>query len=345
MIYMTKYIESTLAQLPDFFDDTIKLIEKEFKYPAHHSFLNDFYPLMGPLNHENCHILIDGEKVIGHIAVKERTLTYKSTSTKVALIGGIALDEKYQQQGNFTPFFNKIVQKYSSKNALLLLWSDLKPLYNRFNFFEAGGVIQTGKKKLLSENLPKEWETTQFSKLTDTDFARIKSLYKEQNLLTLERSESDWDQIKEISSASLYIKRENKEVCSYFVKDKGNDLSGIIHEFVTRGNNVLEAIEQFTDYQVWIPEVYNSTFNKKDIFFCSFMKISNIELLSTFLQALTKDQVSLISYEGECVKVRYKEAEFDFSVEEFLTGVFGPNPIEEFSEIMPHLYIAGLDSI
>ena len=342
---MTKYIQSTLAQLPDFFEDTIKLIEKEFEYPTHHSFLTDFYPLMGPLNHENCHILIDEDKVIGHIAVKERTLSYKGSSTKVALIGAIALNEKYQQQGNFTPFFNAIIERYSRKNALLFLWSDLKPLYNRFNFFEAGGVIQTGKKKLLNENLPKDWEATQFVKLNDNDFNKIKTLYKEQDLLTLERDESDWDQIKEISSASLYIKRKNEEICSYFVKDKGNDLTGIIHEFVTKGNGTLEAIELFTDYQVWLPEVFNSTFNKKDIFFSSFIRISNVELLSTFLQSLTKDQVSVMSYKDKSVKAKYKEAEFDFSIEEFLTGLFGPNPIEEFSEIMPHLYIAGLDSI
>ncbi|PIK14514.1 GNAT family N-acetyltransferase [Halobacteriovorax sp. JY17] len=342
---MTKFIQSTLAQFPDFFEETLMLIEREFKYPTHHKFLTDFYPLMGPLNHEHCHILIDDNKVIGHIAVKERILSFKNTSTRVALIGAIALDEKYQQQGNFTPFFQKVIEIYSAENSLLLLWSDLKPLYNRFNFFEAGGVIQTGKKKLLNENLPNGWAIHNFKDLNVKEFEEIKTLYKDQELLTLERSEGDWDQIKEISSASLYIKRKNQNIVSYFVKDKGNDLNGIIHEFVTKNASYVEAIDDFIDYQLWLPESFNKVFNKKDIFFGAFLRISNFKLLSIFLSDLTKNQLSISKLEGDKITVKYKEAEFDFKVEEFLTGIFGPNPIEEFSEIMPNFYIAGLDSI
>lgn len=342
---MSNYIQSTLAHFPDFFEDTISLIEKEFKYPSHHSFLTDFYPLMTPLNHQNCHILIDKDKVIGHIAVTERNLTYKGIKTKVALIGAIALNEKYQQQGNFTPFFNNIIEKYSKNNSLLLLWSDLKPLYNRFKFYEAGGVIQTGKKKLLSENLPNGWIKTNFKSLTPIEFAEIKSIYQNQDLLTLERSESDWDQIKEVTSCSLFINKKDNKISSYFIKDKGNDLSNIIHEFASIDNDIIPMSKDFTDYMLWLPEKYNSTFNKKDIFFGAFFKVADIKKLSLFLSKITNNQLSILEKKDSMIQVKYKSAEFDFSEEDFLTGIFGPNPISEFSEIMPAIYIAGLDSI
>lgn len=342
---MTKYIQSTLAHFPDFFEDTIHLIEKEFKYPSHHSFLTDFYPLMGPLNHQNCHILIDQNKVIGHIAVKERILTYKGVKTKVALLGAIALNEKYQQQGNFTPFFNRIIEKYSKDNSLLLLWSDLKSLYNRFNFYEAGGVIQTGKKKLLNENLPSSWIKTDFKSLTPSELDEIKNIYQGQDLLTLERTESDWDQIKEITSASLYIKNNNSKITSYFIKDKGNDLNNIIHEFASLDNDIITAFQEFSDYQLWLPEKFNNTFNKKDIFYGAFFRVANLNNLSKFLSQLTHNQLSIHNYTNDIIQLKYKNAEFDFTVEDFLTGIFGPNPIKEFSEILPAIYIAGLDSI
>jgi hypothetical protein len=300
---------------------------------------------MSPLNHEHCHLLFDDKKVIGHIAVKERCLSYKGIKTKVALIGAIALDQKYQQQGNFTPFFQDIISKYEKENSLLLLWSDLKPLYNRFNFFEAGGVIQTGKRALLNENLPKGWDRTTFNKVTKNEFNEIKELYKNQNILTIDRNNSDWDQIKEVTSSSLYTKKENDKIISYFVKDKGNDLPGIIHEFVCKDNSLETAFEELTDFQLWIPESYNSIFNKKDIYYAAFFRIGNLQNFSSFLNEITNHQLSLISNNESVIKVKYKDAQLDFKVEEFLTGIFGPNPIQEFSEVMPSLYIAGLDSI
>ncbi len=342
---MSKYIQSTLAHFPDFFEETIKLIEKEFKYPSHQSFLTDFYPLMGPLNHQNCHILIDEDKVIGHIAVKERNLSYKGVKTKVALIGAIALNEKYQQQGNFTPFFNNIIERYSNDNSLLLLWSDLKPLYNRFKFYEAGGVIQTGKKKLLNENLSTDWIKTNFKSLSPTELDEIKRIYQNQDLLTLERSENDWDLIKEITSASLFIKKDNNKISSYFIKDKGNDLNNIIHEFASIDNDIISATQDLSDYMLWLPEKYNSTFNKKDILYGAFFRIADIQKLSFFLSALTNDQLSIFGHKDDMIQVKYINAEFDFKAEDFITGIFGPNPISEFSDILPAIYIAGLDSI
>lgn len=342
---MSKYIQSTLAQLPDYFNETLELIEKEFKYPSHHKFLTDFYPLMGPLNHHNCHILLDGNKVIGHIALKERTLSYKDNKTKVALIGAIALDEKYQQQGNFTPFFKNIIKKYSKNNSLLLLWSDLKPLYNRFNFYEAGGVIQTGKKMLLDESLPDNWKKKDIKSLSDNELSEIKKLYNNQDYLTLSRNDNDWDLIKEITSSSLYIKEVNGTIQSYFIKDKGNDLGGIIHEFSCKNNDVISEIEELIDFQLWLPEKYNSTFNKKDIFYSSFIHISNKDLFSKFLQEITNGSLTIDKLDGEKISITFNNASFDFNTEEFLTGLFGPNPIEEFSQLIPSIFIAGVDSI
>ncbi|OUR93098.1 hypothetical protein A9Q84_21580 [Halobacteriovorax marinus] len=342
---MSKLIQTTLAKAPNFFNETLSLLEKSFNYPKHQNFLTDFYPLMAPINHDHCHILIDKDKVVGHIGVKKRTLTYKDTSLEVVLLGGIAISENYQGQGNFSKFFTDILDRYKDKCGLMLLWSDLSALYNRYGFYEAGGVIQTGKKQLLKESLPIDWCETSFKQIDEKKFEQIKTLYANQSRLTLKRDESLWSGIREISSAKLFYKEEDNKIVSYVVMGKGNDLEGIIHELVATKETENDVIESFSDFKLWLPEKYNSLFHKKELLYGAFLKIGNVPLLNSFLENLSKNQLQIISIDGDDINISHNENDFKLNIQDFLTGLLGPTPITEFQEFMPSFFINGLDSI
>src|SRR5690606_22380887 len=112
---------------------------------------------------------------------------------------------------------------------------------------------------------------TTFAEISNEEKEAIKKIYDEsfkQTYLTLERAETDWNQISHISSADLFINRVNGKIESYFLMNKGQDLSGIIYEYgsskidsnflkeisghgkVWMGDNFLENTE--TQYQFFL---------------------------------------------------------------------------------------------
>ena len=341
---MSGYIQTTLANSPNFFDETISLLEEAFEYPSHQSFLIDFYPLIGPSNHNHCHLLIDNQKVIGHIAVRKRTLTYKSKNLDVALIGGIAIHPKYRGQGVFSNFFKTIIKKYSNDVALMLLWSDLTSLYNKFNFYEAGGVIQTGRKTLLTESLDQNWIESNLKLISNEQFEEIKKLYNSRKDFHLLRDESYWSAIREVSSARLFFKKnDNNSIESYFILGKGQDLEGVIHEY-----NVVDEEQFFKEmdcYKLWLPESLNRIFHKKEISFGFFINLTDIKKLSSFVGQISDQRLLIKGKQLDNIYFSFDNKEFELKEQLFTTALFGPNPIKEFEEVFPSLMINGLDSI
>lgn len=341
---MTKYIETTLAHSPNFFDETLSLLETAFKYPSHQSFLTDFYPLLGTHNHEHCHILVQDGKVVGHIGINRRTLLCKSQKLEVLLIGGIAIHPSFQGQGVFSSFFESILDKYRDKAALMFLWSDLTSLYNKFDFYEAGGIIQTGRKTLLKESLDSSWIESNLKDISIEQFREIKSLYNSKSRPHLLRTENDWSAIREVQSAKLYYKEnENNEISSYFIIGKGNDLPGIIHEYFAKDEE--QFFKEVDTAKLWLPELYNSLYHKKEIHYGHFVSISSFPQFSTFLLNITDSELSLNASDKEKIYFNFKDTEYALEKSQFLTSLFGPNPIEEFENIFKGFMINGLDSV
>lgn len=341
---MSEYIQTTLANSPNFFNETISLLEESFEYPTHHSFLIDFYPLVGPSNHDHCHLLIDDQKVIGHIGIRKRKLSYKGKQLDVALIGGIAIHSKYRGQGVFSRFFKDILKKYEKDVSLMFLWSDLSSLYNKFNFYEAGGVIQTGRKILLKESLNPNWIETNLKSISNEQFEEIKHIYNQRKDFHLLRDESYWSAIREVSSAKVFIKKDsNDSIYSYFILGKGHDLDGIIHEY-----NVEDEKDFFTEidcYKLWLPESKNKLFHKKEIRFGYFIKISDLKRFSNFVSQITNGRLVIKGKELNKIFFSFDNNDFELEEQLFTTSLFGPNPIKEFENIFPSLMINGLDSI
>ncbi|WP_127715161.1 GNAT family N-acetyltransferase [Halobacteriovorax sp. HLS] len=340
---MSRYIQSTLAKNPSFFEETISLLERSFNYPKHHSFLTDFYPLISPSNHDDCHIIIDEEKVIAHVAIKKRKISFKGQSLDVGFIGGIAVDSKYRGQGVFSTFFKDILSKYNEELALMFLWSDQSSLYEKFFFYECGGMIQTGKKVLLEESLPPQWKKSNLKDIPLPLFKSLSVLYEKEQGFKVTRTKNDWSLIREISSTKIFYKNDGNNILEYFLLGKGHDLEGIIHEHYF--SNTEKSLNQLDIYKLWLSEDFNKIYRKKEILYGYFIKIANVKKLDIFLTKISNSRINLISKDEKSIQFKFDEKEYSLSLKEFTNSLFGPNQIKEFSEILPSLFINGVDSI
>ena len=205
---------TTLSDNPEYYEETIKLIEEEFHYDQENHFEKDFAPLMDPLNFENCFLYIDRDsnKVVAHLAVSLRTLIKGEAEMPVALIGGIVTHKHYRNKSLFKNLMNHVILNYKNKVGLFILWSDLENLYEKFHFYRTGGLIETGHKSLNSSDRPIGFEKTKFSLLSEKDFEAIKNLYISFNqsyFFTVKRDDRDWSTIKDMTTVDLFIKRNS----------------------------------------------------------------------------------------------------------------------------------------
>jgi hypothetical protein len=343
-----EFIKTTLANHPEYYEDTVSLIEKAFHYREDNSFEIDFAPLMHPLNHHNLHILIKDNKVIAHIGIRKRDFGDDKGLSPVALIGGIAIDDFYRGQGVFKTFFEEVINLYKDKVAFFFLWSDLESLYKKFNFYQVGGQIQTGERTLLDEDLIKGIHKFKANKISEKDFNDMKQLYNENvecKHTSFIRDEISWSLIKEVTSTNYYLYKVKDKLQAYFCIGKGQDLESIVHELVVT-DKYKEVIEDFiSQYKLWLPMSENHRFNKSKILFTCFMKVGNTDLFNEFIQQHFESDLIVTDINDKEINFEFKNEKFILSIEEFLTAVFGPSFITEFINYTKPLYISGLDSI
>ena len=344
------YIISTLAEHPEHYDDVIFLIEKEFRYEKPFSFATDFAPLVNPNNFENCFIIIHRQtkKMVSHLGVLPRVMIKNKIEMPVIMIGGIVTEKSHRGKNLFRSLMNHASDLYKDKAALAFLWSELNDIYEKFSFYRAGGIIETGKNVITSENTPKDFTKTTFTKLSSAEFDEIKNIYQnfnEQYFFTLKRKPQDWSVIREMNSIDLYIKKgADKKIESYFCYGKGKDLTCIIHEIGTNLDNYNELINSLSPYKVWLPETEKKFFINKEICYTAFVKILNRKLLHEFLYKYTETDLALLSFDGP-VELSFQGDTFELAERDFIEGLFGPNPLEEFEPLQLSLYITGTDSI
>jgi predicted N-acetyltransferase YhbS len=330
-----------LSEKPSLFKDTLKLIEKSFHYKAPNSFQIDFAPLMDVSNHKNCFIMIDeNEKVMAHVGAKEHFLTLNNVKYSITLLGGIAVDESRRGEGHFQTLFQDVLAEKRSDTTFFLLWSDQEKLYNKFGFHLCGTQIEIEKKKKISPFLK-----TTFANLSDKEKREIKDLYTTsfaQTYLTIERSDADWKLIEQMTSADIFVKKENNIIHDYYFINKGQDLPGVIYEYGSR-NDLTLLIEEISSYgKVWLGR---DLISGENLQFQFFMAPGDLRLFTDFVFQLTSEKFKIRN-----INPMKQEVFFDFNDEtlslelpDFLRGVFGPGIFEEI-EVKP-FFLSGLDSI
>ena len=342
---------TTLSENPEYFEEVITLIEKEFHYDSDLSYAKDFALLMDPLNFENCYLYIDQttNHVVSHLAVCPRVMIKKNSSIKVALIGGIATVKEYRGRDLFKNLMNHAISEHSKDCGLFILWSEITGLYEKFSFHLAGGLIETGHAVFAQNDRPVGFNKTTFKDLSTKDYEAIQNIYRQFNekyFFTVMREEKEWSIIKEMASIDLYTKKNPDGVLEqYFCINKGRDLSNIIHEVGCLPDHYMALMKNLQKFRTWLPESEISLSNNKDIFFTAFMKLGKFEILKSFLIDVSNNELELYSMTGDLISFRFKEEEHQMPQKDFLQYLFGPRPLQEFEKFSLSPYIPGTDSI
>ena len=343
---------TTLSQNPEYFEEVIRLIEEEFHYGKEQSFEKDFAPLVNPLNFENCFFYVDNTTniVVAHLAVCVRTLTKHEIEMTVALIGGIVTHKKYRGKNLFKNLIAHAIHTYQLEVSLFILWSDLESLYEKFDFYRTGGLIECGKRNFSNSECLSGYQKTKFPSLSDKEFATINHLYttfNEKHFFTIKRHDKDWSIIKDMSSIDLYIKKNSSgDIEKYFCINKGRDLTNIIHEISCRNaEDYASLIKELGSFKLWLPETEVTKTNNKEIFYTAYIKIGNITLLNNFLDAISKGELKITKSENNNIHFKFQNKIYNATFKDFLQNIFGPNAIDEFSDYGLSIYISGVDSI
>ena len=321
----------TLKDLPQKKAQTLSLIETSFDYSSDNSFEIDFYPLMKDENAANNFILLEGDKVIGHIGIVYKELKLSLRSFLIPMLGGIAIDKDYRGKGKFKPFFNQVLASIKD-SPFFLLWSDKLDLYEHFDFYPCIEQFEyTGNLEMDNPNYIK----MKLSELSDKEIKELSIIYNNSQELRYERSIEDWIELKKISSSDIYIKKENNIIKNYFFMNKGEDLSDIIYEY-----GDVDDIEEMSTYGIlWSPwnfEVENE--QHKTLLYAALIRINNFESFKQFVFLYSNE------LERDEILFTFEEKQMKISKMEFLQGIFGPNKFSELEQTKKIL-ISGIDSI
>ncbi len=334
---------TNLKTYPNKFEETISLIEKAFDYNPSNKFEVDFYPLINKTNFENNIIIIDNNslKVIAHTGIQERVLAYQDKTTSVGLIGGIAVDREMRGQGLFKILFNYIIDTYTNDFSMLILWSDLNKLYEKFGFAQAGIQYQSGNNNL-SPKIKELFKKTTWELLSPDEFKSLKALFnKQENNITLLRDDHDWENIKKITSVDLYIKNNEQTISSYFLINKGQDLTNIIHEYYLEKSIDIRLRNDFFNCKVW----HSTPFHKNELsLYVGLFKIANPNLFSNFIAEFYNLNIKIIKFDNNNIKISLDNVLHDFSTTDFFQTFLGPNK-DELIKNIPNIIFYGVDSV
>ncbi len=337
-----------LSEHPQYFNETVNLIEKSFGYQKKNSFIIDFSPLMDQSNWHQCYILLNDQRteIIAHIALKKRSLSLKKENYPVALIGGICVAKKHRGKGLFKQLFNYIMKTHHDKYMAFLLWSDQEKIYSKYLFFQVGGQYQTGDSSQYTPSIS-GFELTRWSSLTQDELFQIKNLYSlfTESLISIHRTEEDWKLLQKVTSTSLYIKKSDHKIISYFFLGKGQDLKNIIHELIYEDKFKEEIINSLKTFMLWLPEGTTTPDNNSKLFYTALFKISDQKIFSHFIKKWSSGEVLIKNIDSENIIFFFNKQEYSISLKDFLQYVFGPSPLTEFQPFFKSFLIPGLDSI
>lgn len=246
---------ANLADHPDKIQSYVKLIEKSFSYSAPYSFLVDFYPLVNSGNYRNCFMLLDeDENIIATCAAQKRDVVVKS-HFPIYFMGGISVKENLRGKGVGGQMVRNALSCLED-HAWVGLWSEKKTFFNNLDFHDFGEQYFLPKNYLSPLGDKVSTKIIPINKLNDQQWNYWKATYAHltQSFITVIRTEKDWSNIAQISSA-YYVELciENKLI-GYAVVHKGMDLQNVVHEFYSEKKFEELALSKLNkDFSIWLP--------------------------------------------------------------------------------------------
>jgi hypothetical protein len=273
-----------------------------------------------------------------------RDLTYQGIKMPVCLFGGISVHPNYRGKGVFKFFMNNIITRFEKDCGLFMLWSGDPSLYLKFGFHLTGEQFETIATN--SEDI-QLFTKTKLINLASKEIEQIGKIYKNiisKNFLTFDREYNDWANLKNITSADLYIKKNSSgEIDEYFIVHKGEDLVNIVYEnsFI-----LTEKHYSLAPFKIWSP-VKSKNPTKDNTHYTCMTRLGSSQYFNSFIQQISLNMINIIEYniEKNYISFYFKGDKITTGINDFLCGLLGPGQFEEIKLFLPKLYISGLDSI
>lgn len=313
---------TNLADSPHLTSKALKLIERSFGYNDSNSFNIDFYPLFNKNNFKNCHVIEKDDEVLAHIGLKFR----KVGNFPIVMLGGIAVAEVARGKGLFKSFLSQLMDNIPPV-AFFLLWSNKLELYKKLGFFPAGTLYEYPKIQSSSKFEIEEISWSQF---------KYENLYTNKIELRVDRLPSNWNEVKKITSAKVFLVKDKGRIINYFVMNKGADLNGIIHEYGHIDKIQLSCLQNFG--KVWSP----LKLKEANILYGTVIRPGSQKLFADFVGSVFGLEITNLDLNN--ISFKFESKEITLPIKDFLIGTFGPSQFSELSSTPP-LFISGLDSI
>lgn len=221
----------------------LKLIESAFGYDQNFYYKKDFLPLFDQRFNSHSINAYSNETLVGHLGYCLREIIINEERLPFCFIGAIAVDQSHRGKGIFKAMLDQAIAKNENTVAGFMLWSSESKMYEKFGFKECGHIFQWGDENFISN-------FTKIDKINDNQLQQLKILYEVTWTNRVHRSWEQWLAIKDMNSIEIYI--DNIEnIKSYFIRNKGFDLQGIIHEYAASSLNTFT--QDFSKASVWSP--------------------------------------------------------------------------------------------
>ena len=327
-------IYTNLKDSPGFYKQTLDLIEKSFNYSRDHSFEIDFYSLMQLSNRENAHIIVENDQVIAHIATLDQHFSINGKTFPIRMYGGISVSESYRGRGLFKTLFNHLFK--NEDVSMHFLWSDKIELYQKYFFHPCIEMYEYEKNKVMNKH-KYQIIKKRISDLSDTELQMITNFYNKIHEYRIARDDQYWKMIKNFESIDIHLIYFDNKLINYFLKNKGEDLTDIIHEYGLIDEHFLNI---FLNYgKVWTPFLNNK--NHPLSLFSSLCRIGDEKMFTSLISEITPFKNVLINDQN--ISFKFEDKLYSESTPDFLNGVFGPGRYKEITSLP--FYICGLDSI
>ena len=254
----------SLSQYPHKRDEFIKLVEKSFGYEKPFQFSIDFYPLVCKKNSHNCSMFLDSQQqVIATCAAKKRWI-YKDHHMPIYFLGAISVSENFRHKGLGKDIVSQTLKKLDEV-AWYGLWSEKKGFFNALGFDDYGEQFFLPEGYLTSHHSEITLHQSSLDKISQEQKLLWKEYYLEleKKFITLLRSDEDWREIYQISSAHFIEIFKGNSSIGYAVAHKGMDLQNVVHEFYVQPKFELSAMEELNQkFSLWLP-IFNYDWDKK----------------------------------------------------------------------------------
>lgn len=328
-----------LKDFPEYYEQMISLVENSFGYKPAYNIARDFAPLFSKNSKADNILFFDkNNQLIGHIGLLKKNIVYKECRFPVILLGGVCVASKYRGQGHLKEMMAEALSLFEGQYLFAFLWSSMTEMYEKFGFYEAGQVVQTGNQGFVTP--PSGFKKVDIDKCPQSTWKWIQDSYNNRpsHEAYLERTPFDWEIIQEMKSVSLYVNEVSKE---YFMINKGMDLPGIIHEYTPH----LNLNNELQKFPTWTHPQKLGQVNFSHTLFLSFIKIGAEEKLADFLAIYSNGQIILKKIQNKTIELEIDGCRCQKHPSDFLGSLFGPGqPLVK--GLQPVCFtIGGVDSV